>query len=414
MPDFQPFRGVRYDAGRFGTDLSAVVAPPYDVIDEDRLAALRASHPLNAVHLTLPEDSAPGDRYERAAQAWRDWLEQGVLRADDAAAFYLYRVDFTNEDGQQRQTTGVIGALTLVPPDGDGVLPHERTMPKPKGDRLDLLRATRVNLEPIWGLSLAGGLSELCEARGAPVATAVDTRGAIHQLFTLDAPGRTEAVAAAVASAPVVIADGHHRYETSLHYRQQVRSENAGSGPHDAIMMLVVELADDQLAVQPIHRLISGVSDPATLRATLADFDLRRIGPNEPDVIDEVAAVMAAEGAMALVDDEGVALISHAPDSLADALASEPEAVRGVDSALFESAIAPALAAAGADVRYRHDRHAVADLVAKGEVDAAVLLRPVDIATIRAVAQQRERMPQKTTFFHPKPSTGLVFRSLDV
>lgn len=420
MPDFEPFRGIRYDAERFGTDLSDIAAPPYDVIDEDRLAHLRSVHEFNAVHLTLPEDNPPeddasGDRYQRAAALLRAWLDDAVLVADDTPGFYLYRVGFSDEDGRPRQMTGVIGALELCSPGEGGVLPHERTMPKPKTDRLDLLSATRANLEPIWGLSLSTGLSALLEPDGPAVAGCTDTRGAQHRLYAVTAPARIEAIAGTIGSTSVVIADGHHRYETSLRYRDELRAVGELAGPHDWIMTLVVELTDDQLAVQPIHRLTRGLPPPDGLRGRLAEaFDVRPVGPNVPDVIAGVGQRMVAEHAMALVDAEGVALLVPHPDALEAALASEPVVVGEVDAARFEGLVTPVLEGCGAEVTYRHDRATVAELVRKGGADAAVLLRPVDVPTIRGVAELGERMPQKTTFFHPKPSTGLVFRSFDV
>lgn len=412
MPDFHPFGGIHYDTGRFGTDISALTAPPYDVIDDDRLAHLRALNEFNAVHLTLPEGG--DDRYERAGAAFRSWLDTGVLVPADHPRLYLYRVDFRDDDGTPRQMTGVIGALDLrVPGDGD-VLPHERTMSKPKGDRLDLLRATRANLEPIWGLSLSADLSSLLVPEGDPVVSCRDTHEAEHRLFAVADADRVAAIVAAVASTPVVIADGHHRYETSLHYQRERRAAGARPGAHDSIMTMVVELSDEQLAVKPIHRVIASLPDPAVLRTALEDaFEIVPVGPNEPDVVARLGGPMADQHAMALVDRRQIALLVPRPSALERALTGEPDSMRDVDAARFESLVAPLLESLAAEVTYRHDRATVADQVRKGIADAGVLLRAVDVPTIRLVAERGERMPQKTTFFHPKPSTGLVFRSLD-
>ena len=414
MPDLSPFRGIHYNTERFGTDLSAVAAPPYDVIDPERRAHLGGLHEVNAVHLTLPQvtdDAGHDDRYAHAAELWSAWRADATLVADDELCLYLYQVEFEDEDGAPRQMTAVIGLLRLEVPGTGDVLPHERTMSKPKGDRLDLLRATRANLEPIWGLSLTEGLTGLLDADGPPLVGCTDTRGARHRLYALRDPARIDAIVAAVAATPVVIADGHHRYETSLHYQAERREAGEHADGDDWIMTMIVELADDQLAVQPIHRTVSGRVD---VRAVLADrFVVEPVGPNADAVVTRVSADMARRAAMALVDAEGIALLIPQRDALAPMLADEPEVLRNMDAAEFEACIAPVLVAAGAEIAYRHDRHTVAEQVGKGAADAAFLLRPVDVPTIRAVAEQHERMPQKTTFFHPKPSTGLVFRSLD-
>lgn len=414
MPDFVPFRALHYSTDVTGTDLSAVAAPPYDVIDDERRAHLRDQHPHNAVHLTLPHDDRPGDRYERAARVFDEWIREGILAPDDEPAFYVYRVGFSDEDGGPRQMTGVIGALELIEPGSGGVLPHERTMPKPASDRLDLLRATRANLEPIWALSLADGLSRLLVPDEPPIAHCTDSRGAHHRIYRMTSPTRTATVREIVGAAPVVIADGHHRYETSLRYRDERRHAGDGAGGHDFIMTLVVELADEQLAVQPIHRVVEGLPDPAGFRRDLsAAFELTSLGPNEPEVVDDLPRSMDRASVPALVDADGIALLTPRPGALDEALSREPEPLRSVDAARFEAGIAPLLERLGATVSHRHDRARVADLVRKGTADAAVILRPVDVPTIRRVAASGERMPPKTTFFHPKPSTGLVFRRLD-
>ena len=157
MPDLFPFPGLRYQLGALDTDLGAVTAPPYDVIDEEGRARLEAAHPQNSVRLILPRDAEPGDRYQRAREAFEQWRADGVLAAD-TPHLYVYRMAFTDDAGRARRMIGVVGALALSPP-GEDVLPHERTMRKAKSDRLDLLRSVRANLDPVWMLSPAGGLS---------------------------------------------------------------------------------------------------------------------------------------------------------------------------------------------------------------------------------------------------------------
>jgi uncharacterized protein (DUF1015 family) len=265
MPRFEPFAGLRYHAD---IDLDAVTAPPYDVIDADERAALAARTGYNAVRIDLPVDGEgePGeDRYATAARFLEEFVADGVLVLDDEPSLYVYRMGHHDELGRPRQTTGVIGALGIEAPDGGGVLPHERTTPKAASDRLDLLRSTAANLSPIWGLSLAAGLSALCEtvAGAPPDARCTDADGVHHRLWRVTSPALVEQLVEAVSSAPVVVADGHHRYETSRTYRDERRSVD-GEGPWDLTMALVVELTEDELTVRPIHRLLTGLPTAST------------------------------------------------------------------------------------------------------------------------------------------------------
>ena len=265
MPRFEPFRGLRYDPERVRID--QVIAPPYDVISSAERVHLVSRSPYNSVRLELPEPDlrAGRDRYELAAELLASWLERGVVVPDETPSLYPYRM--TLADG--RRTTGVLGALGLAEPGPDSdVLPHEQTLPKPKSDRLDLLRATRANLSPIWGLSLAQGLTATFEPIEPPLLDAFDDDGVRHELWVLDEPDVIDAVGRAVASAPVVIADGHHRYETARTFQREVRAANGDRpGPHDLVLALVVELAEDQLTVGPIHRTFTDLP---------ADVDLPR------------------------------------------------------------------------------------------------------------------------------------------
>lgn len=407
MPEFSPFPGIRYDCDALGADVGALVAPPYDVIDEEQRAALEARNPHNAVRLILPRDAQrESDRYDEAAALLGRWRAQGALAIDPSPRFYLYRMDYAGPDGTTRRTLGVLGALGL-PERGDGsVLPHERTLPKAKSDRLALLRATRANLDPIWGLSLTSGLTALLDG-ATPLARCVD-EGVEHTLFALDDPGHIAAVSAAVSDSPLVLADGHHRFETALNYRDELRAAGAEPGGAGAIMALVVELADDQLCIEGIHRLLT-LPPGLDVRAPLAEsFEVRPVGPNAPESLDELVVRMGQEGGLGLVDDVGLALLVPDPSELG----ADDDPVASTDAALVERSVLPLLP--DVQVSYRHEAATCAALVAKRSASAALLLRPVSVATTRAAAEAGARMPQKTTFFWPKPRTGLVFRGLDV
>jgi uncharacterized protein (DUF1015 family) len=402
VPDFLPFRGIRYRAD----DLDALTAPPYDVIDPEERAALALRSPRNAVRLILPEGD---DRYRAARRDLDGWQEDGTLAVDPIARFYTYRMEFTDDSGAPRHSSGVIGALVLPPAAGEGdVLPHERTLPKAKSDRLALLRETRANLDPIWGLTPSPLTAHL--AASTALAVTVDDQGVRHSLGALDDPGAIAAVRAAIAAAPLVLADGHHRFETAITYRDERRQSGASIEADGAVMCLVVELTDDELWVQPIHRLLHG--DTGNLRQALAgSFEVLDAGPNTPESVDALQRAVRAEGGVGLADGHGVARLVPKPDALAGARAGLPEPLRDVASAWLEPLTEAALA--GVDVTYRNDARTVAALVDKRAVDAALLLPPVTVDQIRAAALAGIRMPQKTTFFAPKPRTGLVVRSLD-
>lgn len=366
---------------------------------------LEAAHPRNAVRLILPRDGEDGrDRYQVAADRLDDWRRNEALVVDDPPRLYLYEMLFQDEDGHYRRTHGVIGALGLPPPGTDpatgGVLPHERTLTTAKSDRLALLRATRANLDPIWVLSLREGVSTLLVPHHLPLlAYCEDHEGVTHRLFPLTDPRRVDDVSAAMASAPVVLADGHHRFETACAYQDERVAAGVDDPGAGRIMAFAAELADDELSVRPIHRLLEGLRGVDVRRALAGAFIVVDAGPSTPDGIVALRARMRDERALGLVDGSGLALLRPTRDT--------PE----VDSIRFDADVRPAFPNAG--ITYRSDAAAVAALVEKGAADAAVLLRPVSVPEIRAAAFAGLRMPEKTTFFSPKPRTGMVFRSLD-
>ncbi|MGK2958736.1 MAG: DUF1015 family protein [Acidimicrobiales bacterium] len=410
MPDFQPFHGLRYDEA---IDMNATCSPPYDVIGEAERVALAARTPYNVVHIDLP---IPGDEvdnedpYLRSARLLQEWQDDKVLVTDDELSFYIYRMGFHDDQGRARQTTGVIGALTLTPPTDGHILPHEQTTPKAKSDRLDLLRTTHANLSPIWGLSLAEGLTELCEVPGPPVARATDALGVHHRLWKVTSPGILDAISQAVASAPIVLADGHHRFETSLAYRDERRDAvNGTHGGYDATMALVIELTESQLSVQAIHRLFRGLPallhEPDALLAALDPyFEAFDAGVGAPNLLTRM------DDATAL----GLVLSNGHSWLLRPRLDAFPDNTPDLDSARLQ--VATAAVFPQAEVTYQHGIEHILNRVTDSDegFDIGVLLRPVGVAQIAACAHGGDRMPPKSTYFYPKPLTGMVFRSLDL
>jgi uncharacterized protein (DUF1015 family) len=311
----------------------------------------------------------------------------------------------TDDLGRPVATLGVLGALELSRPGEGSILPHEHTTPKAKSDRLDLLRGTRHNLSAIWGLSLAKGLSALLDDGTAPFQAWEDEDGTLHETWRIADPERAAAISQAISSAPVVIADGHHRYETSLAYRDERREAGGGdAGPAEATLCYVVELSDEQLTVRPIHRLVHGFAGD-DLASRLAELPgAARVGTASADEVRDGRVLLAMDelGAVAVVGAEGDAQLVSL-----DA-ATWPE-LDDLDSAR----LAAALADLGPhELTYQHGTDRAQAAVAEGRADWAVLIRPVTVAAIEANAHTGDRMPPKSTFFHPKPRTGIVFRSL--
>lgn len=389
MPRFEAFAGLRYDPQVVA--LGDVVAPPYDVIDPAQRQRLAFRSPYNAVRVELPEgDLTAGlDRYAVAATSLERWIERGALVQDPAPSLYPYRM--TTPDGWS--STGVIGALGLG---GDDILPHEQTLPKPRSDRLDLLRATRTNLSPIWGLSMTAGLSEVIVTAGPPAVDVHDDDGVRHQLWVMARPGAIDQVTSAVASSPVVLADGHHRYQVALTYREQ----QAGPGPHDLVMAYVVELSEDQVRVGAIHRTMEELPAGTNLLAAFGRwFDLVRAGGANRRTV----GALAGADSLALVTPSDAWLLIPRP-------AVYQAATGDLDANLFDvvDATLPPHATA-----HSHSWGEALAAVESGEAQCAVLLRPVSVPQLVEWAKARRRMPPKTTYFNPKLRTGLVFRRLD-
>lgn len=398
MPRFEPFRGVRYDTTR--APIADVTAPPYDVISPADREALVLRHQDNVVQIDLPDEADGPGRYTAADATFQQWLASGVLRRDAEPSFYVYRMDYTDDRGRPAQTSGVLGALELSRPDEGHILPHEFTTPKAKSDRLDLLRATAANLSPVWALSLSEGLTTLCQVDEQPTVAVTDPDGVVHNLWRVADPERLAGIAAAVAATPVVIADGHHRYETSLAYRDERRAADGEGGPADLMLCFVVELVDDQLTVRPIHRLLSGFAPDFDLEAALSDkFKLG----DTVAVDDTILQRMGDAKSLALVRGDGTArLLKPRKKAFAD--------VDDLDSSRLAAALVDL---PDHEVTYQHGVDNIANAVGSGAAQYGVLLRPATVAQIQANAHTGNRMPPKTTFFHPKLRTGLVFRTLE-
>ena len=394
MPRFEPFQALRY---RRNVDLHDVCSPPYDVLsDADRLA-LATQHANNIVLIDMPV-SATGNAYEHAATVLKQWMSDGVMVRDETPSFTLYRMRFTDSTGKPRNVVGVIGALEVVDEGAGGVLPHERTTPKAKTDRLELTRATDANLSPVWGLSLAAGLSTLLTEPAELLGELTDDLGVVHSVERVTDDARIAAISAAIAAHPVVIADGHHRYAISRTYRDETRERtNSTTTGAELTLTYINELIDEQLSVAAIHRLYEGITYKQLAAALSPFFTI-----NDADPVGETTlSQMNERGSLCLVAKTGR---THWLTPIAEKFAG----VRNLDSAYLEHA----LSSVQHEVRYQHGVTEVQHELQTSDATAAILIRPVSVAEIQRTANEGLLMPPKSTFFTPKLRTGFVLREM--
>ena len=410
-----PFRGVRFDPARV-PDVAAVTSPPYDVIDPDSATHLEELDPHNVVRLILPREEADDarGRYEHAAARLAAWQADGFLQRDDAAAIYVYEQS-REPDLLQR---GLLAAVELRDPDERVVLPHEDVMPGPVADRLELMRATQANLEPILLVYEGGGETVgVIDATAAkpPLVETVTEDGIRHRLWALTDPSEQQAVAADLQPRQALIADGHHRYATYRLLQAEQHRAGRGPGPWDRGLALLVDSGAYPLDVQAIHRVVEGLPLDEAVRAASTVFTAEDLGSDGPAAYD---ALRDAPGhAFLLTDGESYALLTH-PDPEAVSAALPPmhsDLWRHLDASVLHALLLERLwqvPDGSPRVRYLHDRDG-ALRAARRSGGTAVLLRPVSVGEVLEVAATGERMPRKSTSFGPKPRTGLVLRLLD-
>ena len=418
MADVQPLRALRYDQDRAGP-LQDLVAPPYDVIDDEQRARLAARSPYNVVGIDLPR--ADGDPYTAAAELLAAWKRDRVVVRDEIPAVWALTQDYRTPDGRRATRRGLLTRVRIEPYGAGRVRPHERTHPGPKEDRLRLTRATRANLSPIFALysDPAGAVWEALEPglSGAPWAQVRDDEETVHRLWRVQEPRAAHVAHATLAGSELLIADGHHRYETARVYADEV----GGEGPHRYVLSCLVALEDPGLEVFPTHRLVHGLrpdQHEALAQAIRRDFDVQEIGREElvpgqddgPLALGYIDAHFQRAFRLRLRD-----------QSIADeALAGHAEAYRRLGTAVLEALLLKgALGMTDESISHLeglgYARDAVDALarVLGGEADAAFLLPPAPVAQIREVAAAGENMPPKSTYFFPKVLTGLVFNPLD-
>lgn len=417
MADVEPLRALHYDLDRTG-GLQNVVAPPYDVIDAEQRAKLEARSPYNVVRIDLPVGNDPYDDAARLLTAWRD---EGVVVRDERPALWAIEQDYTGPDGEVRRRTGFLARVRVEDYGPGRIRPHERTHPGPKEDRLRLTRATKANLSPIFSLyddrtGTATGVLANATTTTEPWGEATDDDGTVNRVWRIEDPHTIETIHDALESAELLIADGHHRYETARVYAEEI----GGDGPHRYVLMCLVALEDPGLTVFPTHRLLKDLrpdQHEALANAIRRDFDLTRL-----DSTDELVPAYGQPVRLGYIDAHFRQpwMLTLKDQAIADgALSDHTEPYRRLDTAVLEALILKgALGMTDDDIDhltglgYARDFDDALRLVQNGDYDAAFFVAATPIEEVRAVAAAGESMPPKSTYFFPKVPTGLLFNPL--
>ncbi|MGH3321936.1 MAG: DUF1015 family protein [Streptosporangiaceae bacterium] len=411
----RPFRGVRF-AARDASSLGALTSPPYDLVDRAGVDRLMARDPHNVVRLILPRDGNAGGRYAHAATTLASWLRRGVLVVDPEPALYVYEARWAG--GLQR---GLIGSLELVGDDTGAVLPHEDVMPGPVADRLQLMRATAANLDPIFLLYRGGGaasrvVENIARAR-TPASTAV-TEGTTHTLWRIVDPAEQREVAADLAKRAALIADGHHRYATYLRLQKERHDAGDGDGPWDYGLALLVDETAYPPSLGAIHRVLPGIRPREAREKASKAFRVTRTSEDLGGALDELA-VAAADGPAFLLAGDGQHHLLDEPNprTVETTVPREHSALwRRLPTSVLQHLLIERLWGITEDERsvlaMYHDPGAAVRSAAES-AGTAVLLHPPRVGDVRRLAEQGERVPRKSTSFGPKPPTGLVLRTFE-
>jgi len=439
MSTIIPFHGIRYDMAVVD-DIKQVVAPPYDIIDAAGQKALHDRHPENIVRLELgldqPGDVSTHNRYTRAASALRDWVTRGVLKRDAQPTLYYHTIEYTPPyapPGSPTKTLkGFLAAVKLEALDSGHIYPHENTRSAAKTDRLNLLEACKTNFSPIWSLysdpqgAVMGLLEGAIKGEPAPIDFRDDV-GFRQQLWAVTDPAVLKRAVDALHSKPLFIADGHHRYETALNYqklRRQQTGEPANQQPYDAVLMLLTALEDPGLTVLPTHRVTTTVLPSYDRVQSLlgTTFDLQEFpftAATQTATREKFIEALRTNGRMvpvfglALKGDSRYVTLRLKPAHRPPAQAT-PRAK--LDVSLLQQLVVKTLCPTQEEqvaILYTKDDHEALDWVANGTGTGALLLNATKVSEVQAVATAGERMPHKSTYFFPKPLTGLVINVME-
>ncbi len=443
MAEVKPFQGVRYNTEQAGGDLTDLVCPPYDVISPDAQQAYLTKNPHNVVRLELgeilPTDDSFNNRYTRAATALDEWLGEGVLFKEQSPAYYLHEQEFES-NGQPYTRRALLAAVQLHAWEDDVILPHERTLHQPKADRLALLQATKANLSPVFCVydDADGHIASIYNPGEdtQQLYEFKDSSGCTNRLFLIDQPDKVGALEYAFGGKKLYMADGHHRYETALAYRDERRATGeAEGGSADYLLMALSALQDPGLVVLPYHREVQGLSDEAlhNLSQTLPQY----FGMEEASVKGEdKPGEFMAELVQKLDSDGGeenhvfgmygaqpgivTILKLKSEDSVSELMPPHSEAWQKLDVSIFQTVILEGClgmteesVAREQQLTYTRDVEAGVARIERGETQRLFIMPPTLVTEMVAVAENHDQMPPKSTYFYPKFQTGMVMRLVD-
>lgn len=436
MADIRPFRALRYTAK--AGDIRELTCPPYDIIGESQRLSYLRRNPHNIVRLELPRDGE--DPYVVAGDTLQAWLRDGILAQDDQPAFYVYEIEFdvrgmsdiSGIEGGRRSVSGLVAQVRLEEFEKGIVLPHEETLSKAKTDRFHLMQATHCNFSDIYALYMDdGGEMETKDVlalvmQDQPLLEMTDEAGLVHRLWAVTDEGLNASIAGRFTDTKLYIADGHHRYETALAYRDACRSQGQPvGGQADYVMMMLVEMSHPGLVVYPTHRMLRGLADfdAARLReACRADFEV--VEGLALDSLDERLEHAYRDGRKAFgfyTGGDTFTLLTLRDTAVMDRhLPGLSAASRQLDVNVLHTLILERLLgidkanmANQVNLTYTRDLREAIDDVAAGAYQCSFLLNPTRVGEIRDVAAAGEKMPQKSTYFYPKLITGLTMNRLD-
>jgi uncharacterized protein (DUF1015 family) len=433
MADIRAFRGYRYDLGRVGA-LSDVVAPPYDVVDAGLQQRLYDRSPYNVIRLELNKEEA-GDndtqnRYTRAARFLREWQQDGILVQDSARGLYAYHQEFEIE-GRRHLRKGFMARVRLERFGEGRIYAHEETMPGPKADRLQLMKATQMNLSQIFGLypDESGAVQAALDravGRALPL-EATDHLGAVSRLWPVTDQQAVSAVTGLMGQKPIFIADGHHRYETACRYLDEQRQAGNASDPEappNFVLMMLVSMSDPGLVILPTHRLVAGIPAVSAeqIRTLLGQqFAVETVGRGGKAARDAWELIQAdgsqnVLGFGTVADNVWQIARFTSPQKMDELAASHSPAWRGLGVSILHVLVldhlVPKALQAQPSCRYVHLVREVTEAVERRECQLAALVPPAQMAHVEQIAGNLEKMPPKSTYFYPKLLTGLVFNPL--
>ena len=438
--DVRPFRAYRYNSSR--VDFKKVIAPPYDVISPAKQDHLYGLSPFNVVRLILnkkePADNDTFNTYSRAAGTFNGWIQEQILTRDDNPCFYIYRQSYKAPDGKVRERTALLGRVKVEPFETGLIIPHEKTLKGPRADRMNLIKKIHTNLSPVFGLykDQCGETYQLIAgaAQGKkPVFDLVDEDGIGQTLWVVSDPQTCKQISESLRDKKIYIADGHHRYETSLEYagwkREQETAEKKsapkGIQPYDYTLMAFVSFSDPGFMVMPTHRLMIKLTLPQdkTLEALKTQFNVEEVAAESieknldsgKDLPVRMGLVFKDKSYLLTLKDPQAAKKVLAWDQCNEVgLPAKPDVCLDLNVNILGHLVFAKLlnfpdTAWEGNLKFEHEAGPAIEAVKKGEVEAAFILKAAPIEMLEKLGAVQERMPQKSTYFFPKLASGIVF-----